>query len=155
MRLSGRRPVPPSHRSSLRYHAVFCGGKPKEKVFLTAEIHFLENYIALEKIRIRPCVKVIFHKEYEGEPTVPPMLLMDLCWRNISNMGSTRPLPTTRSIFHLCKGWNPCFPNGNALRIWALPRKDSGLKTWKNVLLLYGNRFDCILPGRDLFFMHP
>ena len=67
----------------------FVEESPKEKVFLAAEVQFLENYIALEKIRIRHGVKVAFHKEYEGELLLPPMLLMTFA-ENIFKHGIDR-----------------------------------------------------------------
>ena len=54
----------------------FVDESPKEKVSLVTEVKFLENYIALEEIRIRHGVSVTFYKQYEGEPFLPPMLLM-------------------------------------------------------------------------------
>src|ERR1700760_706388 len=54
----------------------FVDESPREKVALSTEIKFLENYIALEEIRIRHGVKVNFEKSYEGDPFLPPMLLM-------------------------------------------------------------------------------
>ena len=54
----------------------FVDESPKEKVVLATEIQFLENYIALEKIRIRHGVDVIFLKECNVNHLIPPMLLM-------------------------------------------------------------------------------
>jgi sensor histidine kinase YesM len=54
----------------------FVDESPKEKVVLATEIQFLENYIALEKIRIRHGVDVIFLKECTINHLIPPMLLM-------------------------------------------------------------------------------
>lgn len=54
----------------------FVDESPKEKVSLTTEIQFLENYIALEQIRIRHGVNVIFLKQCNTTHFIPPMLLM-------------------------------------------------------------------------------
>ncbi len=54
----------------------FVDESPKEKVLLATEIQFLENYIALEKIRIRHGVEVIFRRECNTQLPIPPMLLM-------------------------------------------------------------------------------
>ena len=54
----------------------FVDESPKEKVLLATEIQFLENYIALEKIRIRHGVEVIFRRECNTQLLIPPMLLM-------------------------------------------------------------------------------
>jgi len=123
----------------------FVEESPKEKVFLTAEIQFLENYIALEKIRIRHGVKVIFHKEYEGEPTVPPMLLMTFV-ENIFKHGIDRSAPDNQIHLSLVqKDGTLVFETGNALQdLPAGPAKEGfGLKNLeKRLTLLYGNRFE-------------
>jgi sensor histidine kinase YesM len=54
----------------------FVDESPKENVAVSTEIQFLENYIALEKIRIRHGVEVNFKKEGSVDPLIPPMLLM-------------------------------------------------------------------------------
>jgi hypothetical protein len=54
----------------------FVDESPKESVSLSTEIQFLENYIALEKIRIRHGVEVLFVREGIRDYHIPPMLLM-------------------------------------------------------------------------------
>lgn len=54
----------------------FVDESPKEEVALGTEIQFLENYIALERIRIRHEVAVSFFKQCNASSGIPPMLLM-------------------------------------------------------------------------------
>src|SRR5476651_1366640 len=54
----------------------FVDESPKDEVSLATEIQFLENYIALEKIRIRHEIEMDFIREYNPEVRIPPMLLM-------------------------------------------------------------------------------
>jgi sensor histidine kinase YesM len=54
----------------------FVDESPKDEVSLQTEIQFLENYIALEKIRIRHETEINFVKDYNAEARIPPMLLM-------------------------------------------------------------------------------
>lgn len=54
----------------------FVDESPKEVVALGAEIQFLENYIALERIRIRHAVAITFFKQCNASSVIPPMLLM-------------------------------------------------------------------------------
>jgi len=54
----------------------FVDESPKQEVSLATEIQFLENYIALEKIRIRYDIDIIFTKNCETSLSIPPMLLM-------------------------------------------------------------------------------
>ena len=54
----------------------FVDESPKDEVSLQTEVQFIENYIALEKIRIRHETEINFVKEYNPEARIPPMLLM-------------------------------------------------------------------------------
>ncbi|MFD0794828.1 sensor histidine kinase [Mucilaginibacter litoreus] len=54
----------------------FVDESPKQRVSLATEINFLENYIALEKIRLRYDVTIEFDKQCDININVPPMLLM-------------------------------------------------------------------------------
>jgi len=54
----------------------FVDESPKDEVSLSTEIQFLENYIVLEKIRIRHEIEIEFIKECNTELRIPPMLLM-------------------------------------------------------------------------------
>ena len=80
----------------------FVDESPKEKVTLATEIKFLENYIALEEIRIRHGVKVTFEQRYEGNPVIPPMLLMTFV-ENIFKHGIDRSAPATPLPFRCCR----------------------------------------------------
>jgi sensor histidine kinase YesM len=54
----------------------FVDESPKDEVSLQTEIKYIENYIALEKIRIRHETEINFVKDYNAETSIPPMLLM-------------------------------------------------------------------------------
>ncbi|HEV3251330.1 MAG TPA: sensor histidine kinase, partial [Puia sp.] len=54
----------------------FVDESPKDEVSLQTEIKYIENYIALEKIRIRHETEINFIKDYNAEARIPPMLLM-------------------------------------------------------------------------------
>src|SRR3569833_3148717 len=54
----------------------FVDESPKDEVSLQTEVQFIENYIALEKIRIRHDTEINFVKEYNPDARIPPMLLM-------------------------------------------------------------------------------
>jgi hypothetical protein len=47
-----------------------------ETVPLATEVQFLDNYIALERIRIRPEPEIGFEKHFDAGTPIPPMLLM-------------------------------------------------------------------------------
>ena len=54
----------------------FVDESPKNKVDITTEITFLDNYIALEKIRIKHPINLDFRKEFDADIQIQPMLLM-------------------------------------------------------------------------------
>jgi sensor histidine kinase YesM len=54
----------------------FVDESPKDAVPLATEVAFIENYMALEKIRIRHGASINFEKEYDPELRIPPILLM-------------------------------------------------------------------------------
>jgi sensor histidine kinase YesM len=54
----------------------FVDESPKDEVSLQTEVQFIENYIALEKIRIRHETEINFVKDYNADARIPPMLLM-------------------------------------------------------------------------------
>jgi sensor histidine kinase YesM len=54
----------------------FVDESPKDEVSMATEIQFLENYIALEKIRIRHEIELSFMQDCNPDIRIPPMLLM-------------------------------------------------------------------------------
>lgn len=54
----------------------FVEDSPNDKVSIATEVKFLENYIELEKIRIRFKTEINFVKDYQETVMIPPMLLM-------------------------------------------------------------------------------
>jgi sensor histidine kinase YesM len=54
----------------------FVDESPKQLVSIGTEVQFIENYIELEKIRIRYDISITFTKECDAALSIPPMLLM-------------------------------------------------------------------------------
>jgi sensor histidine kinase YesM len=54
----------------------FVDESPKDEVLVSTEVAFIENYIALERIRIRHGASINFEKAYNPDLRIPPMLLM-------------------------------------------------------------------------------
>ena len=133
----------------------FVDESPKEKVALSTEIKFLENYIALEEIRIRHGVRVEFEKSYEGDPFLPPMLLMTFV-ENIFKHGIDRGAAGNHIRLSLQTD------NGDLLFVTenVLPRnppffgkEGSGLENLqKRLNLLYGHRFELSVTRTETCF---
>jgi hypothetical protein len=146
----------------------FVDESPKERVALTTEIKFLENYIALEEIRIRHGVRVTFDKTYEGEPFLPPMLLMTFV-ENIFKHGIDRGAPGNSISLSLSQTQDflvfrtqNVLPAGLTTLSSTIPGivpansispAGSGLKNLqKRLTLLYGSRFELATTRTDTCF---
>jgi len=122
----------------------FVDESPREKVSLVTEIKFLENYIALEEIRVRHGVTVNFDRQYEGEPQIPPMLLMTFV-ENLFKHGIDRGAAGNSICLSLVQeDGHLYFTTENALptNSPAPVKPGFGLQNLeKRLTLLYGNRF--------------
>jgi len=121
----------------------FVDESTKEKVALSTEIQFLENYIALEKIRIRHGVEVNFIKEGAADPLIPPMLLMTFV-ENIFKHGIDRSGANNKICLSLAiKDDHLTFQTENELPETPVvtAAQGFGLKNLqKRLTLLYGSR---------------
>ena len=133
----------------------FVDESPKEKVALGTEIQFLENYIALEKIRIRHGVTVIFEKDLDSDYKIPPMLLMTFV-ENIFKHGIDRSGSDNKIVLSL-KEQNGylLFQTENPLpaRQPNPAKEGSGIKNLqKRLNLLYGDDFELTVIRSEQFF---
>jgi LytS/YehU family sensor histidine kinase len=123
----------------------FVDESPREKVSLSTEIQFLENYIALEKIRILHGVDVVFNKEFDRESAIPPMLLMTFV-ENIFKHGIDRSGTDNKvAISLVLKEGYLIFQTENPLQeqLSPSPKEGFGIKNLqKRLTLLYGNNFE-------------
>jgi sensor histidine kinase YesM len=116
-----------------------------ETVTLATEIQFLDNYIALEKIRIRPEPEITFHRSVDEQRKIPPMLLMTFT-ENIFKHGIDKI--SGNNTIHLSlveKDNHLVFETRNSLNKHADPRNTpgSGLQNLrKRLAILYGKDFD-------------
>jgi hypothetical protein len=119
----------------------FVDESPKEKVALSTEIQFLENYIALEKIRIRHGVEVNLAQQGSTDPLIPPMLLMTFV-ENIFKHGIDRSGTHNKICLSLTVNEDYlCFKTENELLDNPVNAPQGfGLKNLqKRLNLLYGN----------------
>ena len=81
----------------------FVDESPKDEVPVSTEVAFIENYMELERIRIRHGATVNFEKAYNPELGIPPMLLMTFV-ENIFKHGMRMLRIRCHSIFPLSFG---------------------------------------------------
>lgn len=122
----------------------FVDESPKEKVSLATEIKFLENYIALEEIRIRHGVKVLFENSIHDDPYIPPMLLMTFV-ENLFKHGIDRGAEGNSIRLSLIQqDGSLLFTTENTLPRDTPPATTPGFglrNLEKRLTLLYGDRF--------------
>ncbi|WP_345237450.1 sensor histidine kinase [Hymenobacter saemangeumensis] len=116
-----------------------------ERVPLQAEIAFLRNYIALEKIRFRHELSISLEVEADEQLPVPPMLLIPLV-ENLFKHGFDKRQRHNAAHLHLRQagGWLTFEVSNSLPEALAAPSAGGfGLRNLRERLkLLYGGRFE-------------
>lgn len=133
----------------------FVDESPKQLVSLATEIQFLENYIALEKIRIRYEVAINFTKYADSKILIPPMLLMTFV-ENIFKHGIDKTSMVNRiEISIVLENQWLSFSTMNTLPYEPVAKTSSGFgiaNLRKRLELLYGNNFHMQTSNDGEFF---
>ncbi|PWK75390.1 histidine kinase [Mucilaginibacter oryzae] len=130
----------------------FVDESPKNDVAISTEVQFIENYIALEKIRIRHEVVVVFEKNYNAELRIPPMLLMTFV-ENIFKHGIDKL--SERNIIALSlvqQDGYLFFKTDNAIPTGTAGNRDTGfgiVNLTQRLTILYGQNFELKVDQRD------
>lgn len=123
----------------------FVDESPKEEVMLGTEIQFLENYIALERIRIRHEVAITFTRQCNPATGIPPMLLMTFV-ENIFKHGIDKSITGNEVRISLIQSdEHLVFQTMNLLHAAQTdtPTRGFGIKNLqKRLALLFGNNFE-------------
>ena len=123
----------------------FVDESPKDEVSIATEIQFLENYIALEKIRIRHEIELNFIQQCNAELRIPPMLLMTFV-ENIFKHGIDKSSSENKIEISLVQrdGYLE-FETRNLIQDKAGVTGPNGFgiqNLHKRLTFLYGNRFE-------------
>lgn len=133
----------------------FVDESPKDKVNLSTEINFLENYIALEKIRIRHEIGFTFIRDIDDDYRIPPMLLMTFV-ENIFKHGIDKTSTHNQiAITLLCRDNHLIFNTRNELPRHPVTsgQRGSGIDNLrKRLVLLYGDNFELKTDRSDNHF---
>lgn len=133
----------------------FVDESPKDEVSLSTEIQFLENYIALEKIRIRHEIEMDFIKDCNADLRIPPMLLMTFV-ENIFKHGIDKSSSKNKIEISLVQQ-DSCLLFQTKNRIHNKPGSSEpngfGIKNLrKRLSFLYGEKFELNIDTSDHFF---
>jgi sensor histidine kinase YesM len=123
----------------------FVDESPRQEVSIATEIQFLENYIALEKIRIRYGVDITFNKDCDTGNNLPPMLLITFI-ENIFKHGIDKSSSLNKITIDLIQqNGRLLFTTTNTLPAQPLNNPSTGFgieNLHKRLVLLYGNNFE-------------
>ena len=123
----------------------FIDQNMKDMVTIETEVQFLDNYIALEKIRIMPEPALEFVKDYNAGIQLPPMLLMTFV-ENIFKHGIDKISGSNQIRIRIAEqeGWL-IFETRNSINRHPGKTKPTGLglkNLRQRLLLLYGTDFE-------------
>ncbi|ASU36594.1 sensor histidine kinase [Mucilaginibacter xinganensis] len=133
----------------------FVDESPKEEVSVATEVQFLENYIALEKIRIRHEIQLNFIKDCNAELRIPPMLLMTFV-ENIFKHGIDKS--SSENEIHISliqKDGYLFFETRNRIHDKTGTGEPNGFgieNLRKRLTLLYGSNFELAINNQGNYF---
>ena len=134
----------------------FVDESPKEVVPVSTEVAFIENYMALERIRIRHGASINFEKAYDPELHIPPMLLMTFV-ENIFKHGIDKSSKQNRVIISLVQQNDfLLFKTSNHKVDPAAENKPHGfgiINLTKRLRMLYGNKFELTINSEGELFL--
>ncbi len=123
----------------------FVDESPKDKVPVTTEVTFIENYMELEKIRIRHGVVITFEKTFDPGLHIPPMLLMTFV-ENIFKHGINKSSSQNQIAISLVQKDNYLtFKTSNRIFDPPATGKSAGfgiLNLTRRLRMLYGSNFE-------------
>jgi len=126
-----------------------------DTVLLSTEVNFIDNYIALERIRIRHETIIDFTKEFDAGLHVPPMLLMTFI-ENIFKHGIDKL--NEHNIIEIAlvqKDGYLSFSTKNTVHNTVMQGKPTGLgikNLRKRLEILYGANFELSTANNGTFF---
>jgi len=133
----------------------FVDESPKDEVPVSTEVAFIENYIGLERIRIRHGAIVNFEKAYNPDLRIPPMLLMTFV-ENIFKHGIDKSLKQNQvSISLVQQNDYLLFKTSNRKVDPADSDQPGGfgiINLTKRLRMLYGDKFELTIEDEGELF---
>ena len=123
----------------------FVDESPKEVVPVSMEVAFIENYMELERIRIRHGASINFEKAYNPDLRIPPMLLMTFV-ENIFKHGIDKSRKQNRVTISLVQQNDFLLFKTSNHKIDPEPGGQPGgfgiINLTKRLRMLYGDKFE-------------
>ena len=133
----------------------FVDESPKDIVPVSTEVAFIENYIALERIRIRHGAAVNFEKAYNPDLRIPPMLLMTFV-ENIFKHGIDKSRKQNQVTISLVQQNDHLFFTTRNRKIDPETGDGPGgfgiINLTKRLRMLYGDKFELTIDGEGELF---
>jgi len=149
---------PPSARPIERLADImryFVDESPKDEVPVSTEVAFIENYIALERIRIRHGASVNFEKTYNPDLRIPPMLLMTFV-ENIFKHGIDKSLKHNQVTISLVQQNDHLLFKTSNRRVDPADNDQPGgfgiINLTKRLRMLYGDKFELTIEDEGELF---
>jgi len=123
----------------------FVDESPKDEVPVATEVAFIENYMELERIRIRHGATINFTKAYSPDLRIPPMLLMTFV-ENIFKHGIDKAQKQNQVTISLVQQHGYLlFKTSNRMANLVRNEQTGGFgiaNLTKRLKMLYGDRFE-------------
>jgi len=133
----------------------FVDESPKDEVPISTEVAFIENYMELERIRIRYGVNVDFEQAFNPELRIPPMLLMTFV-ENIFKHGIDKSQQQNLVSISLVQQNNYLLFKTSNRKIDTAAREQPGgfgiINLTKRLRMLYGEKFELTIDDEGELF---
>jgi len=133
----------------------FVDESPKDVVPVSTEVAFIENYIALERIRIRHGAAVNFEKAYTPDLRIPPMLLMTFV-ENIFKHGIDKSQKKNQVTISLVQQNSHLFFTTRNRKVNPEAGDEPGgfgiINLTKRLRMLYGDKFELTIDDEGELF---
>jgi sensor histidine kinase YesM len=133
----------------------FVDESPKEEVAVSTEVAFIENYMELERIRIRHGAAINFEKAYNPELRIPPMLLMPFV-ENIFKHGIDKSRKQNRVTISLVQQNNFLLFKTSNHKVDPEPGNQPGgfgiINLTKRLRMLYGDKYELAIDDKGELF---
>ncbi|MDP4245689.1 MAG: histidine kinase [Bacteroidota bacterium] len=133
----------------------FVDESPKELVPVSTEVAFIENYMELERIRIRHGASIDFEKSYNPDLRIPPMLLMTFV-ENIFKHGIDKSEKQNRVTISLAQQRDYLVFKTSNRKVEPTTDNLSGgfgiANLTKRLRMLYGEKFELTIDNEGELF---